>query len=652
VTALTFLALAAEKQGDRTRADRAWQAVEKFTLAHLDDPRQKLDLSLRVECVRRLADSYRFQGQPKKAIQRFEEILPNLERRDDLEGDVSMVVVGAARGRSLTLLDQMLLGNADPRQALPGPEGQKLRQVEVKLRGEIAALRAEAQLVGSKELDTERGRQLRRQLDRAQQEYVRVYNEILNLSSVYPRLGGQWFSEKHLERLRQTLGPKRLLLVYHIGRDQSYLLMVGDNSRSPEAFALAVPSEMAERVAPPPPIPLKQALEGGRGIVLRRAGAQQPDLPPRSSAHTDTVPLGQEVLRALVANYLEQITHPKFQTTRGLRLQSKELARPLDAQRPEVLADIVLPAAARERIRALGPECVVVVPDGALHKLPFEALLLSAGESPAYVIAELPPLAYAPSVAILARLTDLKPAVPDSLRSLLTVANPAYPVANAARPRAERPVLSAGPAPAALWDRFPPLLHAAKESERVSACFDPDQVKALTGKLATKPALKAALPGPHVVHIAAHGIADDSFDNQFGASVLTPPPQGKETPDDDGFLSLHEIYGLRLETCELAVLSACVTNVGPQPPLEAGVTLATGFLAAGARRVVASHWGVDDESTSEFMAAFFRELKAAGPGVRVAYARALKKALLHVRSRARWSALYFWAPFILVGPAD
>src|SRR5262249_10172715 len=62
--------------------------------------------------------------------------------------------------------------------------------------------------------------------------------------------------------------------------------------------------------------------------------------------------------------------------------------------------------------------------------------------------------------------------------------------------------------------------------------------------------------------------------------------------DNDGFLALYEIYPLPLADCELAVLSACQTNVGPQHPLEAGVTLASGFLAAGGRRGVASHWRV------------------------------------------------------------
>jgi CHAT domain-containing protein len=92
-----------------------------------------------------------------------------------------------------------------------------------------------------------------------------------------------------------------------------------------------------------------------------------------------------------------------------------------------------------------------------------------------------------------------------------------------------------------------------------------------------------------LVHIAAHGSADKRFGNQFGALSVTPPPPGQESPTNDGFLCLHEIYRLPLRDCRLVVLSACETAVGPKRPLEAGVTLGSGFLEAEARRVVASH---------------------------------------------------------------
>ena len=95
-----------------------------------------------------------------------------------------------------------------------------------------------------------------------------------------------------------------------------------------------------------------------------------------------------------------------------------------------------------------------------------------------------------------------------------------------------------------------------------------------------------------------------------------------------------------------------MTHVGARQPLEAGVTLGNAFLAAGARRVVASHWGVADEATADLMSTFFEGLTAAGEGGRVPYARALQQARLRVRSQPRWASPYYWAPFVLVGPPD
>src|SRR5262249_8519705 len=410
-----------------------------------------------------------------------------------------------------------------------------------------------------------------------------------------------------VQQLRdRALGPKKMLLVYHVGRKQSHLLLMGgDRARRPEAFALTVPADVAERVTSPPPVTVAEAMKTTRGISLRRGRRPHPRGPGPPAA---AVPLDRTVLLALVDNYLEQIGDPAFQPSRGLRLRPRDPTRPLPAQGPELLAEILFPPAARERIRAEAPDGLVVVPDGALHKLPFEALLWRGGGGPVYALNALPPLASAPSGAGPALLADRRPAAPHGPRSLLTVADPAYPGP-----------AKGGAAPAAqgVWDRLERLQCAGKESEDIGRNFA-GNVLALRGEQVTKQAVVAALPGRHVVHIAAHGIADLRFANQFGALALTPGPAASQ---DDGFLYLHEGYRLPLEGCELAVLSACPTNVGPQPPLEAGVTLAGGFLAAGARRVVASHWGVDDESTAVLMKEFFAKVTAdVRAGRPVAYA--------------------------------
>ena len=233
--------------------------------------------------------------------------------------------------------------------------------------------------------------------------------------------------------------------------------------------------------------------------------------------------------------------------------------------------------------------------------------------------------------------------------SLLTVGDVAYPQAK----KDDRPAAgAAGAGVLGLGGTFPPLPFSGEESRRVRRLFEPSQVTALEGAAATEKAVTAAVAGRRYLHLAAHGFLDERYGNLFGALALAPPPPGREAPGDDGFLELHEVYRLPLGECELAVLSACETNAGPQRPLEAGVTLAGGFLAAGARRVVASHWSVEDRSTAELMAAFFEQVTAARGDGRVSFARALQRARQRVRSRPEWSAPFYWAPFVLLGPGD
>jgi CHAT domain-containing protein len=496
------------------------------------------------------------------------------------------------------------------------------------------------------------------ELDRQQEEYTRVYRELLNVSAGYRNLPRQDFTAADLEGLRSSLGPKQVLLVYHVGRRQSHLLLLGDPSGPGEAFRLGVPSDLAAGITRPNSLVQADVLARTRGkFNVRRE--KQPE-PHAAEKQPPVVPLGRDVLCALVENYLEHIAHPGFLPTLGLQFQAKPGLLPLPPQRSDLLGEILLPESARQRIKALRPECVVIVPDGALHKLPFEALLLPAGRSSSYVLDELPPLAYAPSVAILALLAERRTAAPNGLTSLLTVADPAYPQAQKVTDQGAKADGLALPdipyVPGSTLSKLPgplPLLPSAKgESESLERLFAPDQVKALRGPKATKESLLKELSGRNVVHIAAHGIAHTHFRNLFGGLALTPD-QGP--PKDDGFLALHEIYALPLRECELAVLSACVTNVGPQMPLEAGVTLSGGFLAAGARHVVASHWGVDDEATAELMKAFFvKVMGATKDDRRGIYARALQEARRQVRARRDlgWTAPYYWAPFVLIGPAD
>lgn len=582
------------------------------------------------------------------------------------DGDLESAFSAMARGRSRTLLDQLQTAGIDPREALQGPEGEKLRRREEELRQRISALRARAQLIPVNEKDKEAAKKLIAAFEEAQKDLMDVRREIVNLSPKYRALAVEDPSAKALAVLR-GLGPKTVLLVYHLGREQGYVFL-GRAGKLEAAFPLTIPKDLALRVAPPAKPSVLEALLGSRGMFYQVRQQPQPAPPPAEEG--PTVPLTHAVAQAVAESYRQQVADPQFEPTRAFVLTPRK-GQKVPPQRLELLANVLLPPEVRRRIREAAPDKLLVVPDGPMHKLPLESLLVEGGERPRYLLDELPPIVYTPSLSILAVLTE-RQAPKQGPLSLLTVCDPAYPEPHGAASLAlglmsaftvnnplypewkatgndKLEVMSA----VGLRGQLPRLPFTGAESRRIRDFFNAKDVTVLEGPRATKAAVIANVPGRRVLHLAVHGFADDRFGNLFGALALTPPAQGMETPENDGFLSLHEIYTLNLQECELAVLSACVTNVGPQRPLEAGVTLASGFLAAGAHRVIASHWEVNDASTAELMGAFFKEVTdASQKGEPVSYARALRNAQLHVRGKVGWSSPYYWAPFVLLGPED
>jgi len=92
---------------------------------------------------------------------------------------------------------------------------------------------------------------------------------------------------------------------------------------------------------------------------------------------------------------------------------------------------------------------------------------------------------------------------------------------------------------------------------------------------------------------------------------------------------------------ELVTISACRSASARTYSGEGLVGFAWGFLRAGARQVVAGLWDVDDQSTSQLMAAFYREIAAGA-----APADALRRAkLAMLRAGGNFAKPYYWAPF-------
>ena len=163
---------------------------------------------------------------------------------------------------------------------------------------------------------------------------------------------------------------------------------------------------------------------------------------------------------------------------------------------------------------------------------------------------------------------------------------------------------------------------------RAVAATLPD-ARVFLGRGASEQRLRALGPTSRIVHIATHG----SFrqDNPMFSSIRLGTSQ----------LSLFDLYGLRLSS-ELVTLSGCGTGLNVVVGGDELVGLVRGWLYAGAQALLATLWDVNDRSTAEFMALFYRNLRA-GSDKAVAVQQAMGEL------RERFPHPYYWAPFVLIG---
>jgi len=136
-------------------------------------------------------------------------------------------------------------------------------------------------------------------------------------------------------------------------------------------------------------------------------------------------------------------------------------------------------------------------------------------------------------------------------------------------------------------------------------------------------------------------LLNSEYPELSGLALSLVDENGKE---QDGFLRMHEIYNLRLPA-DLVVLSACQTALGKEIKGEGLVGLTRGFMHAGAQRVVASLWQVDDLATAELMKHFYRGMLKEN----LRPAAALRAAQIEVSRSSHWSSPYYWAGFIIQG---
>ncbi|HEV2847070.1 MAG TPA: CHAT domain-containing tetratricopeptide repeat protein, partial [Thermoanaerobaculia bacterium] len=248
----------------------------------------------------------------------------------------------------------------------------------------------------------------------------------------------------------------------------------------------------------------------------------------------------------------------------------------------------------------LGERRLVIVADGALHYLPFAALPVPEGSSGPVLLVDRHEILTLPSASVLAtQRRELGPR-PPALRQVAVLADPVFDSADSRVPKP-------GPAPSRAaagtpGERsggpadFPVLarLSATRlEAERIAALVPKDQsLVALDFAADRGMVLTGGLASYRIVHFATHGVIDARTPELSGLVLSQVGPDGKPR---EGFLGLPDIYSLQLGA-DLVVLSGCETALGREIRGEGLVGLTRGFLHAGAARVVASLWRVQDRA--------------------------------------------------------
>ncbi len=175
----------------------------------------------------------------------------------------------------------------------------------------------------------------------------------------------------------------------------------------------------------------------------------------------------------------------------------------------------------------------------------------------------------------------------------------------------------------------------------LSLARDGKSLKALDFKASRATATSPEMAEYRIVHFATHGFINSQRPQLSGIVLSLVNEQGYQ---QDGFLRAHDIYNLRLGA-ELVVLSACQTALGRKVKGEGLIGLIRGFMYAGAPRVAASLWSVNDDATADLMKRFYEKMLTEG----MTPAAALRAAQVTMWKGKRRSAPYYWAGFVLQG---
>ncbi len=292
----------------------------------------------------------------------------------------------------------------------------------------------------------------------------------------------------------------------------------------------------------------------------------------------------------------------------------------------------------------IGPqdEKLAIVADGQLVTLPFASLPLNGCDAkPGPPVITAHQVVMTPSLSIFLTHPLRDPQTRFS-RELAIVANPVFDPSDD-RVHIKQSDMRHGPLSAALQSikdvpTLPRLVGTEEEAIAIQQTVGPEKASLFLGFSASvETILSPAMRDYRILHLATHGVADESTPGFSGLVLSLVTPDGHPV---FGYLKTHDIANLDLHP-ELVVLSACDSGAGSNLSGEGVTGLAYAFLNAGAKQVASTLWDVDDEVTKELMVTFYKEMYSAGRDP----ADALRQSQILMMQSPHRSAPYYWAAF-------
>ena len=302
---------------------------------------------------------------------------------------------------------------------------------------------------------------------------------------------------------------------------------------------------------------------------------------------------------------------------------------------------------------------LLVVSDGILQYIPFTALPSPGTESAFVPLVANHQIVNLPSASVLQVLVHESAGRPKPAKAVAVLADPVFSASDG-RVKAGSKTLEVGAAaPDSLSGgvllrsatevgvvdgemHLPRLLFSRQEAESIlKEAPANESMKAVDFQANRVTATSPELAQYQIIHFATHGLLNSEHPELSGLVFSLVDQHGKP---QDGFLQLTDIYNLNLPA-DMVVLSACETGLGKEIKGEGLVGITRGFMYAGASRVLASLWKVDDAGTAELMGRFYKGIFKDN----LQPAAALQKAQVEMWKQKRWSSPYYWAGFVLQG---